>query len=112
MLETSAAAQIILCIVPIVGIVIGGVIIFFFLLWRHHEIKQRIKAGSYTPTVFNLRVFSLLTGILLTGIGAVLTIFFFLLLGKSLAILGGLIPFAIGVCLLIFYKVNPDFNER
>ena len=57
----SPAAQLIIAaIIPIVGIVIGGVLIFFYLLWRHREISLQIKLGSYRPTKFNLKLFSLL----------------------------------------------------
>ncbi|MCR5290340.1 MAG: hypothetical protein K6E51_10140 [Treponema sp.] len=107
---TSAEAQVVLAVIPIVGIVIGGVIIFFYLLWHHHEIKLQIKTGIYHQKKFDLKTFSLLTGLLLTGTGAILTLFFILMAGGSYTILGGLIPLIIGVTLLLFYKINPDFK--
>ncbi|WP_340138456.1 hypothetical protein [Treponema zioleckii] len=39
----SSAAQVMLALIPIVGIGIGGVVIFFSLLWHHHEVKLQIK---------------------------------------------------------------------
>ena len=39
----SPATQVIIAIIPIVGIVIGGVVVFFYLLWRHREISLQIK---------------------------------------------------------------------
>lgn len=107
----SPAAQVIISVIPIVGIVIGGVIVFFFLLWRHHEIKLQLKTGAYKARTFDLKTFSLLTGILLAGTGFVLTLFFAFINGRSLSLLGGLIPCVIGICLLIFYKVNPEFRD-
>lgn len=106
---TSAAAQVIVAIIPIVGIVIGGTIIFFSLLWHHHETKQRIKAGGSPKTNFNYRACTLLSGLLLSGIGAALSVFFALLNGISPALLAGVIPLTTGICLIIFYKLY-DWN--
>ena len=105
----SSAAQVIIAIIPIVGIVIGGIVIFFSLLWHHLEVRKQILAGTYRRERFNLKADSLLIGLLLTGVGAILTVFFALMSGFSPAILGGLIPLAIGICLMIFYKIN-DWN--
>lgn len=109
---TSAAAQVIIAIVPIVGIAIGGIILFFFILWRHHEIKLQIKTGTFVPNKVNLKAFSLLAGLLLTGIGIMLVLVFAVLDGFSYSILGGLIPAVIGICLLVFYKIYPEFHEN
>ncbi len=99
------AAQVIVAIIPIVGIVIGGVVIFFYLLWRNAQISLLIKTEKYVPLQFNLKLFSLLTGILLTGIGLILSVFFIILDGFSYHLLGGLIPLVIGTCLIVFYKI-------
>lgn len=109
---TSAVAQVIVAVIPIVGIVIAGIILFFYLLWAHHEAKLKIRTGVYKKSEFDLKTFSLLAGILLVGIGFILTLSFAVIDGFSYALLGGLLPFIIGVCLLIFYKVNPDFKSK
>ena len=106
----SPAAQVIVAIIPIVGIVIGGIVVFFSLLWHHHEVKQQIKIGRYKKETFNLKTYSLLFGVLLTGLGAILSLFFALLNGRSPALLGGLVPLALGLSLLVFYILNPDFK--
>ena len=36
-METSQAAQVIVAIIPIVGIVMASVVAFFYLLWGHRE---------------------------------------------------------------------------
>lgn len=107
---TSITAQVIISIIPIVGISIGGIVVFFYILWHHHEVKLRIKTGTYQPRTFDLKTFSLLTGLLLTAIGIMLTFLFICIEGFSYVLLGGLIPLAIGVSLLIFYKINPSFK--
>jgi len=108
----SPAVQVIISIVPIVGITFGAVIVFFYLLWRHHEIKLQIKTGIFVQKNFDYAAFSLLTGLLLTGVGAILTAVFGIINGFSYAILGGLIPTTIGVCLLLFYRIYPPFHNK
>ena len=109
---TSAPAQVIISIVPIVGITFGAVIVFFYLLWRHHEIKLQIKTGTFVPKSFNFAAFSLLTELLLTGVLIILTLVFAIIDRFSYSILGGLIPTVIGICLLIFYKIYPAFHRN
>lgn len=108
----SHSAQVIIALIPIVGIAIGGTILFFYLLWAHHETKLRIRMGTYNKTEFGLKTFSLLGGILLVGIGTILTLLFALIDGLSYLLLGGLVPLVVGIGLLVFYKVNPDFRQK
>ncbi|MBQ9205240.1 MAG: hypothetical protein IJ158_00825 [Treponema sp.] len=108
---TSPAAQVIFALIPIVGITIGGVVIFFALLWAHHERKQRIASGEKPKLNYNFKAATLLIGLLLTGIGAMLSLFFALFAGISPTLLGGLIPFTIGICLLLFYRLYDWKNE-
>ncbi len=107
----NSTAQIIISIIPIVGIGIGGIVVFFYTLWHHHENKLRIKMGTYQKSHFDYKAFSLLIGILLIGVGLLLSAFFALAHGSSPALLGGLIPLVIGICLIIFYNLNPDFKK-
>jgi len=45
------AAQIVIAVIPIVGIVMGAVVVFFYLLWRHRQIVRQIQAGIYKKPV-------------------------------------------------------------
>ena len=85
---------------------------FFFILWRHHEIKLQIKTGTFVPSKINYKAFSLLAGLLLTGTGIMLSLVFAVLDGFTYSMLGGLIPAVIGICLLVFYKIYPDFHKK
>lgn len=109
---TNPAAQVIISIIPIVGIAVGGVVVFFYLLWRHRQVTLLIKAGNYKVSRMDMRVVSLLSGILLTGVGFVLSILFGLIDGLSYALLGGLIPFVMGIGFLIFYKIYTPADNR
>jgi len=100
------AAQVLIATIPIVGIVMGGVVVFFYLLWRHRQIVRHIEKGGYTRPVFDLYLFCVLAGFLLTGTGLVLSLLFLLIEGISYSLLGGLIPFALGISLIAFYFVT------
>lgn len=101
------SAQIIVSIIPIIGILMGGAILFFYLLWRHKQLSLLIKTGTYKPVRIDLHIFSLLTGLLLAGTGFVLSLLFFLLEGLSYSLLGGLIPCVLGLALIGFYFLYP-----
>lgn len=102
----AVAAQIIISIIPIVGIVMAAIVAFFYILWHHRRSILLIKSGQYRKPEFDLLSFSLLTGLLLFSIGLVLTIFLSLLTGVGYALLGGMIPLSIGIGLLAFYGVK------
>lgn len=106
--EISHVAEVIISIVPIVGITFAAIIAFFALLWKHRENKLKIINETFKETVFNLEIFSLFAGLCLLGVGIVITGVFLLLKPRSFAILGGLVPLALGLTLLIFYKVYPE----
>lgn len=94
----------ILYMIPIFGIVFGTTLLFFIFFWWYKQRLELIRTGLYKPLQFDLRVYSFFLGLLLTFTGAVLSIVFIMALGKSLAILGGLVPLAVGLSLLTFYK--------
>ena len=102
----SNSYKIVLYLVPIFGIVFGSGLIFsIFLLWHRQRIEL-IRSNIYKPVQFNFRLYSFFLGLLLTFTGFVLSMVFIMVLGKSLAMLGGLIPLAVGLSLLTFYKLE------
>jgi hypothetical protein len=105
-MEQSTAAQIIISIIPIVGIFMGSVVVFFYLLWNHRRRTLLIKAGQYQRPDFDLLSFSLLAGLLLSSVGLALTIFLALALGLNFGLLGGIIPLSAGIGLLVFYGIK------
>jgi hypothetical protein len=104
--QHSTVAQIIITIIPIVGIVMGSVVVFFYLLWNHKRRTLLIKAGQYNRPEFDLLSFSLLAGLLLSATGLALTVFLAFLLGKNFGLLGGIIPLAVGTGLLAYYGIK------
>ncbi|MCL2174886.1 MAG: hypothetical protein FWB73_02460 [Treponema sp.] len=104
--EISTSAQVIIAIIPIVGIVMGSVVIFFYLLWNHRRRSLLIKAGLYTRPNFHLLTFSLLSGLLLGTVGVALTILLIVIGNTSYGLLGGIIPLSMGVGLLAFYIIK------
>lgn len=102
----SSATQIMVTIIPIVGIVMGSVLIFFFLLYNHKQKILMIEKGLIEKSNFDLDIFSLFSGIFLLGIGLSLTIFFSIKEGMSYIILSGIIPLSAGSSLLIFFIIR------
>ena len=100
------AVQIIIAVIPIVGIVMGSVLVFFYFLWRHRQIMLQIKTNTYVRPTVNIRLFCLLLGIMLTVIGCVLFGLFYLIAGVGYILLGGLIPLALGISLTLFYALT------
>jgi len=109
---TDSAAQIILSIVPLLGVVLGVTMLFFFLLWRYKITKELIKSGHYTRTTFrNFRGFSLLLGCISAAAGLPMTILFYALEGTSYLLLGGVLPLAAGIGLVVFVFLSKSFME-
>jgi hypothetical protein len=100
------AAQILISIIPIVGLVMGTVIAFFYLLWAHREKVRLIERGLYAPRKMDLDAFCLLSGLLLSSVGLVLSVLFIVLEGATYSLLGGLIPLASGISFLAFYLLR------
>jgi len=103
---SSAAAQVIIAVIPIVGITMGAVVVFFYLLWTHRRRAMLIKAGQYTPPGFDLFSFSLLAGLLLTSVGLSLTVFLAIMTGPTYGLLGGIIPLSMGAGLLAYHAIK------
>lgn len=102
----SAASQVIISIIPIVGIVMGCVVVFFYILWNHRERMLMIDKGSYSPKPIDVDTFSLLSGILLVAVGLTLTAVFVAVSSTGYALLGGLIPLSVGIGFLAFYMLR------
>jgi hypothetical protein len=102
----SSAAQVLIAIIPIVGIVMGAAVVFFYLLWNHRRWTLLIKAGQYRRPHFDLLSFSLLTGLLLGIVGLALTVFLAMAGGVNYGLLGGIIPLSIGAGLLAYYRIK------
>jgi hypothetical protein len=98
--------KIVLYFVPIVGIIFGAILLFSIFYWWHKQRIELIRSNLYKPVQFNIRMFSFFLGLLLTFTGFVLSLVFIIVMGKSMAVLGGLVPLAIGLSLLTYYKLE------
>ena len=103
---SSAAAQVIIAVIPIVGIVMSSVVAFFYLLWNLRRRIMLIKAGHYNRPDFDLLSFSLLAGLLLGSVGVSLTILLIIVEGASYGVLGGIIRLSMGIGLLVYYGIR------
>jgi len=103
---SSAAAQVLIAIIPLAGIVMGAVVVFFYLLWNHRRRTLLINVGNYKRPEFDLLSFSLLAGLLLSSVGLTLTVFLAIVAGATYGLLGGIIPLSMGVGLLVYYGIK------
>lgn len=102
----SSAYQIILSVIPIVGIAFGCVLLLFIFYWNYKQRIRIIEKGMYRRVQFNLPLFSFFIGIVLTTVGLALSIFFLIMTkGYSYAMLGGIIPLFLGIGMIVFYLI-------
>jgi hypothetical protein len=109
---SSSAAQVLIAVIPIVGIVMGSVVIFFYLLWNHRRRTLLINAGHYNRPDFDLLSFSLLAGLLLGSVGIALTVLLIIVEGAGYGLLGGIIPLSMGIGLLVYYGIKHGDRAR
>jgi hypothetical protein len=102
----SNAAEIIIALIPITGIVMGAVVVFFYLMWNHRHKSLLIKMGQWKEKTFDLLTFSLLGGLLLGAVGLCLTVFLAVVGGRNYGLLGGIIPLSSGIALLAFFFIK------
>jgi len=108
----SAAAQIIVTIIPIIGIVMGALVIFSYIYYNHKQKLVMIEKGITRKLNFDLDVFCLFTGLLLFSFGLFISIFFIIKEGISYSLLSGIIPFSCGIGLLIYYLIRIILNNK
>ena len=100
------AAQVIMSLFPIIGVIMATFLLFFYILWHHKQTVLLIKTGMYKPSKMDFLNICLLSGILLLILGLALTIFFIAIERRDYTLLLGLLPFSIGLSLLIYYKLS------
>jgi hypothetical protein len=108
----SSAAQILITIIPIVGIVMGAFVLFSYIYYNHKQKILMIEKGIDKRISFDLDVFSLFTGLLLFSIGLCLTIFFRIKEGTGYGLLSGIIPLSCGISLLVYYMIRKFINKK
>ncbi len=110
----SAVAQIMITIIPIVGIVCGSVVVFFYLYYGHRAKIIMIEKGMYRHPIekFDLEGFSLFMGILSFSVGLGMSIFFMFKEGFGYGLLGGLIPLFVGMGLIAYFIIRLKINKR
>ncbi len=107
----ESISKIIISLIPITGIIIGGITIILFFKWYFEYKKYLIDSGKYQPfQIKDFRVFILLIGILSISAGLPLTIVFLYVSGISFPILGGLVPLFVGIGLIVFYILTIGKN--
>ncbi|MCB1165462.1 MAG: hypothetical protein KDK37_04020 [Leptospiraceae bacterium] len=103
----TSAAEVIISVVPLLGVILGATLLFFFFLWNYRLKKELIRAGQYQyQSLKTVRIFTLLIGIISLSVGIPMSALFIAMEGASYSLLGGLIPSFVGLGLIIFYSVS------
>lgn len=108
----SPAAQLMITVIPIVGIVVAGIVVFCSLLWNHQERMAQIERGLPPKQLIDLESFVLLLGLLSTAVGLVLTVVQWIVNPGAYALLGGLIPLAVGLGFLLYYRIGRNKHKE
>jgi len=107
----SSITEIIIALIPIIGI-IGGCFIFFSIFLFYY--KQRvliIKSGNYKPFKPNWNLILLLAGMMNIAFGIAITIVFIINKAYGYELLGGLIPLLVGVAIIFTYIISNKVNS-
>jgi len=96
-------AKVVIAFIPIVGILIGGFVLAYFIYWHYKQKLLIIEKGLYREKKFDFAFYSFFAGLVSTGTGFALTLFFIISSGFSSSVLAGLIPLSVGISLILFY---------
>lgn len=102
---SSGAAKVIISTIPIIGILIGGFVLAYFIYWNYRQKLLMIEKGMYREKKFDFAFYSFFAGLVSTGTGIALTLFFIFSSGFQINLLAGLIPLSVGISLILFYVI-------
>ena len=104
--KANPAAEMLISFVPVLALVLGSVLFFFFLFWQYKLGKMLVQNQQYRPNwLKNIKIFSLLFGINGTLLGLPLCLILLIIEKRvSYSLLGGLVPFCLGMGMLVFYS--------
>ncbi len=104
----TAAAQVIVTIIPIVGILFASIVLFLYLILWHKQRMSLIEKDQFQRVFKDVDIdsASLFSGMVLFAVGFSLLLFFWIKEGVSFGMLSGLIPFSIGISLIAFFVIR------
>lgn len=102
----SVAAQVMITIIPIVGIVAVAVVGLIYVVLQHKQNLKLIEKGLYQRHKVDAQAFALLSSLILLAVGLTLSAFFVVFEGFAWSLLGGIIPLSLGGSLLAYWKLR------
>ncbi|MDA3901566.1 MAG: hypothetical protein PF637_13740 [Spirochaetes bacterium] len=105
------AVQVMITIIPIVGILMGGAVIILYIVLNHKQKMAMIEHNYGTRQPFDIVLMSLFSGLLLSSIGLAMSLFFILKEGIAYSLLSGIVPLAAGLGLLIFFTIAQKVGQ-
>lgn len=108
----SGASQIILAVVPIVGVLFGGFLFFSLFYFYHKQKTLMIEKGIYRPVHFNWSLIFIVTGFIIGMSGMAITVVFLINGATGYELLGGGIPLAIGFSIVLSYFLSHKLLKK
>jgi hypothetical protein len=109
--QVNSAAQVLIAAIPVVSVSVLAVLSFFVILWDYRKQKLMIERGL-TPKPRNIDDKLFLIGIVALFVGVGLLVFFGLKTGLSNSLLGGIIPTASGMGIVIYYILITSLKKK
>ena len=108
----SEASQIILSIVPIIGVLFGSLLFLSLFYFFQKQKMLLIEKGIYKPMNLNWNLIFIVTGFIIAFSGLVITIVFLINKAYGFELLAGGLPLGIGIAIILSYllsnKVSSD----
>lgn len=104
-MDSYMPVQIMVTIIPIVGILMGGAVLILYLIFYHSQ-RMRMIEKNLVEKSFDILTLSLLSGCILTPVGLGMTILYSVIHGISYSLLSGVIPLSVGVGFIAFFIVK------
>lgn len=108
----SEASQIILSIVPIIGVLFGSFLFFSLFYFYHKQKMLLIEKGLYKPVRLNWNLIFIVTGFIISFSGAMITLVFIINKNFGYELLGGVIPLGVGLAIILAYLVSSKVSSE
>ncbi len=115
-IKGSTSAQIIMSVVPILGVICSCVVLVVFIRWYFRFQTHLLKEGQYKGSVhvdeLNAHSLLLLLGIVSSFLGLPIGILFYMVNGVSYSVLNGIIPFFSGLGMITYYILRSLAKDK
>ncbi len=102
----SNAAQIILAVVPIIGVLFGAALFFSLFYFYHKQKMLMIEKEIYKPLRLNWNLIFIVSGFIFMLSGVAITVVFIINGSTGYELLGGGVTLGVGVAIILSYILS------